>query len=928
MRRAPGRLRAVGFVVLSAAVFVVVNSQVVYAATSSGATSGTGDLLAPLDITSSEGVPLDGYDLASAGGSIVAFKTQALAFALSGLFTLIRLLVGLAGWAIEVAFRFPLLKLLITPAQKTADSYTRLAVDTLGLKGLLLSWAFVFSAFLIVRGRLARGLGEIVLTLLIGALAASVFVRPDYLLGADGPLGQAQQMAGQVAQQSVASYDWGGKIASTDPCASLSGNAELTCLQEEGSAPVSAAQVARPLQDALTNALVVKPYMLLEYGRILDPAKTADRAAYALHLKWVTGGYKAATAGASQEAKDTCKKIIGPAKTYCERGIDGTPGKSSDSLPALTPGGELLDAQNALVTDDDREFDAFLTDLKKAGPVGKACAAYAQTPTWWRLGGAGLLLVAALFLCGMFLSSAMMLLATQAVCAGAAAAGGITFVTGMLPGPARQSVWKWLSLWGIALATMVGVCAFVPFAGIAMDATLTHGPQLEVERLLLLDALAVAGAAGHRRLLTAISAFSRRMALRMRYAKVGGTHLPGDSSDFGAALALHSPHLLGGALSAAGGGRVLGGGGRLGLLGTRHRLLGALASAVDGAGVPVDTGRLLAEAGAEAGRGLAPLTAAAAAAGAGVSLGSRGAYSLLVGRRPDRDQIAKWQKPTGTDGAAVAAGAGGRGTAGRAGQVSAPVVRRGPADRYRDDQGRIIDRTTGEILHDQNADRPLLSTRAHNRLVRYRGYRLLNRGGRAAYATTAGLPENVRRLRSGESHFTQDVRRQVRVWANTVREDRRAWGDTGRHIVRAARDAGDHGGTGPFTTRRLTGNGPATAAAPGTAPTGTDRSAPTGRTDGGGARGGSSGGGRLPDGPAATRGSTGQATGGSGQGGGSGTARRGPGATAAHWWTTPSGPPQPSDQRLARLLAPPPHPRPESAANGEDMTGGEDGEGS
>ncbi|MFQ6144637.1 hypothetical protein ACLMNJ_16410 [Streptomyces seoulensis] len=534
-------LRSAGFVVLLTGVFLLVNTQVVYVA---GSNSETGDLLAPLNIYSSEGVPIDGYDLNAEGGSIVAFKTQALAFALSGLFTLIRLLVGLAGWAIEVAFRFPLLKLLTKPAQKVADTYDTVVVDTLGLKGLLLAWAFVFAGFMIVRGRVGRGLGEIFLTLLIGAIVASALIRPDTLLGPDGPLGQSQQVAAEVAQQSVNSYDWGGKIASYDPCTGMAGNAEIKCEQREGEGPVSSTEVARPIQDSITNALIVKPYMLLQYGRILDPAKDSDRKAYAVHLKWVTGGYMPSSTP-SDKAKDACRLIHGPGKKYCERDVDDKP-PSTDDLPSLTPGGELPDASNAIVTDEDQAFAAFLSDMKKAGPVGKSCAAYAEKPTWWRVGGAFLLLIAALFICGMLLSSAIVLLGTQGVCAAAAAVGGVTFVAGMLPGPARQSVWKWLSLWGIAVLAVVGICAFIPFFGIAVDATITNGPDLMVERILLIDVLAIAGAAGHHRLLTGIASFGRRMAMRMRYAKVGGTHMPGDTSELGAALAMNSPAAMGG----------------------------------------------------------------------------------------------------------------------------------------------------------------------------------------------------------------------------------------------------------------------------------------------------------------------------------------------------------------------------------------------
>ncbi|MDX3321130.1 hypothetical protein PV415_29915 [Streptomyces sp. ME03-5684b] len=789
--------RSAGFVVLLTGVFLMVNSQVVYAAESN---SDTGDLLAPLNITSSEGVPINGYELNAEGGSIVAFKTQALAFALSGLFTLIRLLVGLAGWAIEVAFRFPLLKILARPAQETATAYNDVVVNALGLKGLLLAWAFVFASFMLVRGRVSRGLGEIFLTLLIAAIAASAFVRPDYLLAADGPLGQAQQVGAEVAQRSVNAYDWGGKIASKGPCDGMAGRQELKCIEVEDSGPVSAKGVARPIQDSVTNALIVKPYMLLQYGRILDPAKEADRQAYAVHLKWVSGGYKPGKARGSGKEKDPCDLIKGPAKAYCERGEEGGARSGEDppdTLP-LSPGSELL--SEALVpSEEEQEFLAFLADLKKAGDVGEACAAYAEKPTWWRVGGALLLVIGALFICGMLLSSAVVLLGAQGVCAAAAAAGGVAFIAGMLPGPARQSVWKWLSLWGIAVLAVVGICAFIPFFGIAVDATITNGPDLMVERILLIDVLAIAGAAGHRKLLTGITSFGRRMAMRMRYAKVGGTHMPGDTSELGAALAMNSPA----AMAGYGGGlrAFTGGGGRYGMLGTRQRLMGALASLVDGAGMPVNTGGILADATAEAGRGLAPLTAAAAVGGLGARLGAKGAHWLLIGKRPDNEQLAKWRKPT-TDGDPNTGGGPSDGGDGSGG--TGPRRPSGPSDRYRNEQGQVVDRNSGQVLHDQNTDRTLLSTRAHNRLVRFRGYRILNRGGRTAYGATVGLPANVRRARAGGSRYSQDARQQVRVWGNTVREDSRAWTDTGRHVSRVLREhTDDSGGPGPFMSRRL-----------------------------------------------------------------------------------------------------------------------------
>ncbi|MEV5989327.1 hypothetical protein AB0L85_30825 [Streptomyces sp. NPDC052051] len=797
-----GTFRSAGFVVLLAGVFVLVNTQVVYAASS----SGTGDLLSPLNITSSEGVPIGGYELHASFDSLFAVKAQALGFALSGLFTLIRLLVGLAGWAIEMAFRFPLLKILIHPAQKVADTYNHVIVDTLGLKGLLLAWAFVFTGFMLVRGRVGRGLGEMFLTLLIAAFAASAFVRPDYLLTQDGPLGQTQQVAAEVAQQAVNSYNWGGKIASKGPCDGMAGHAELKCEQLQSEHPVSAHEVARPIQDAITNALIVKPYMLLQYGRILDPAKESDRKAYALHLRWITGYAPLEETEPSKKAEDTCSLIKGDAKKFCLRGVDRNPNIGGpDSLATQSPQDPVV---SEVIDDEFLKFRNFLGELKESGPVGKSCAAYAEKPTWWRVGGAALLLIAALFICGMLLSCVVVMLGTQGVCVAAAAVGGITFIAGMLPGPARQSVWKWLSLWGIAILALVGICAFVPFFGIAVDATITNGPDLIVERILLIDVLAIAGAAGHRRLLTSITSFGQRMAMRMRYAKIGGTHMPGDTSELGAALAMNSPTALGGY---GGGLRTFtgGGGGRFGMLGTRQRLMGALTSLFDGAGMPVDTGGVFADATAEAGRGLAPLTAAGAIAGFGARSSVKSAHWLLIGRRPDKEQLAKWRKPTA--GGDPHAGAGGPADPGGPGGLGGAGPRRpgGPPDRYRNDQGQVVDRNSGQILHDQNTDRTLLSTRAHNRLVRFRGYRILNRGGRAAYGTTVGLATTVRRAGSGGSRYAQDARQQVRVWGNTLRADGRAWTDTGRHLSQVMRERPDaHGGPGSVGGPRPTTQAP------------------------------------------------------------------------------------------------------------------------
>ncbi|MFF3359201.1 hypothetical protein ACFYWN_42985 [Streptomyces sp. NPDC002917] len=444
---------------------------------------------------------------------------------LSGLFTIIRIAVGLACWAVEFAFRFPLLRMLSDPAQKVSDAYEHAVVDTLGLKALLLGWAFVFGLVMFMRGRVGKGLGEIVATLLIAAFAASAFVRPDYLLSHEGPLVQTQQAASEVAQMTVSSYNWGGKITSANPCADMAGPSEAKCQEREAGKQATAADLARPIQESVTNALVVKPFMLLQYGRILDPDKASDRKAYAVHIRLISGGYQSGENGSKNKNPGACRWIKGPAKRFCLEGDAGAPEDAAEdpdhSVNPLAPGGDLLNSLSPQETEQDKQFAAALKDFEKAGPVGKACAEYAQEPTWSRVGGAVLLGLAAVMVCLMLLASAMVLLGAQAMNVAAAAVGVVALVLGMLPGPSRLSVWKWLSLFAVSMLWTFGICMFLPAFAIAVDAILTNGPDLMIERILLLDVLAVCGLAFQRKLRNSITLLGHRIARTAHPGPIG-----------------------------------------------------------------------------------------------------------------------------------------------------------------------------------------------------------------------------------------------------------------------------------------------------------------------------------------------------------------------------------------------------------------------
>ncbi|MFC9816071.1 hypothetical protein ACFVJM_28890 [Streptomyces virginiae] len=754
-----GTLRSAGFVALLTVVFLVTNTAVAAAADGSGTGGG---LLGPLDIVTREGVPLSGYQLESSVASqtvgdrvedVVVGKSmpfdvigETQRLLLNGLFTLVRLLVGLSGWASATVLDFPVLRLLADPAQRLADAYQRHVVGALGLEGLLLAWAFVFGLVLFVRGKVGKGLGEIVLTLVIAALAASAFVRPDYILGKDGPLQQTHQAAIEVASITTASY-FDTPARGGRPCDTAVGPAHDACVAEQADAKT----VTEPIQAALTDALVVKPYMLLQYGRILDPKKEGDKAAYEAHLKWVAGN---ANVPVAEEEDDACSLLDGPSKTYCEdaqkrkkdescKGLIGSPKaycKDAQERKEKADNCEHLDAHSKercrRATAGENGFPELLKELKDAGSVGKSAAAYAEKPSWDRVWGVLALLIAALVVTLMVVSMSVVMLGAQGADAAAAAGGPIAWVWAMLPGPSRMLLWRWLGVFVISALVSFMAAMALPLFGIAVDAILADsGPDQMMERLFLVDALALAFLVLHRRILRATAGFGQRMATRMRYAKVGGSHLPGDNSELGAALAMHGPTPgrrsggLGGGASAA-----------HGAFGARLRSLGSLAALTDGTGMPMNPGRLLGDAVAETRRGIAPL-----------AIALRAAHTALIGPPPGRHPAA----------ARLHAYANGT-AAGRPGGSA------GGGEM-------VVDEWTGEILHDPATDRPLLGSRIHARASRLRGYRVASRAAHVTYGATLGLPRTLSTTRAAASEFTTDAHTQLKVAAHRVRQDGGRW---------------------------------------------------------------------------------------------------------------------------------------------------------
>lgn len=201
-------------------------------------------LLGPFSPDDAYGVPLDQYDITADTGSWQDWDRKLQLWLTNSLMSLNRLIIGACSWLLGWAFEFELAQMIVEPMREIGETYQTEIIDRLGLPGVLLFLGAAWCGIQMMRGRVALGAGELAVTLIISALAATVLARPaDLLLGEDGLLMHTRDTA--MALTSVTLTQ--GESASTNP-----------------------EQAAEPLTNSLIDVLVVQPHQALNYGLVLD----------------------------------------------------------------------------------------------------------------------------------------------------------------------------------------------------------------------------------------------------------------------------------------------------------------------------------------------------------------------------------------------------------------------------------------------------------------------------------------------------------------------------------------------------------------------------------------------------------------------------------------------------------------------------------
>lgn len=201
-------------------------------------------LLGPFVFTDAHGVPLDHYDITADEGGWSDWDNKLLITLTNGAFTAARMLIGATIWLLNWAFTFAPAEMIVDPARQVAQTFQTGVIDRLGLPAVFLLFGAAWCGVQMLRGRVSRGAGELAVSVLIAAVAATVLARPaDLLLGENGLLGQTRDTALALTAITVTH----GESASTSP-----------------------EQAAQPLNEVLVHTFVVQPHMALNYGLVLD----------------------------------------------------------------------------------------------------------------------------------------------------------------------------------------------------------------------------------------------------------------------------------------------------------------------------------------------------------------------------------------------------------------------------------------------------------------------------------------------------------------------------------------------------------------------------------------------------------------------------------------------------------------------------------
>jgi hypothetical protein len=426
-------------------------------------------------------IPVTSYSLTYAGGGVLDPIRGVVGFFMSAFFDAAIWLVSIATWLLTWAFTFQFASALAGMAADTARLFQTRIVGGLELAHFALFFAIAWCGYNLLRGRIMRGVGEFLVTLIIMGLSVWAMADPASLLtNADA---QVSNLSGAVMSVAVAKA--GDPAPQPVPIAAIPGcqtGPGLSCVATGNAVyqhPEYGVSIL-PLKQAITNALIVLPYDILNWSHPLT--------------------------GACAAARD---------KILTEPGPLGPLQISTSPQGVVT----TVPPQRESAPWDTQEYPR--TVMRAAGCNDEAD--FNANPSLGRAGAALLLLLAGIIVFLSLTPIAVTVIAAQFVGVGLIMVLPIALVVGMVPGAGRQLLWRWVGLAGKCIVAILALSFLLTFFAIAAGGVLNAFPGPILVPLFALDILALILFFARKRVLHAGQRAGQRIGGHLESRSIGGS---------------------------------------------------------------------------------------------------------------------------------------------------------------------------------------------------------------------------------------------------------------------------------------------------------------------------------------------------------------------------------------------------------------------
>ncbi|MFD4482800.1 hypothetical protein ACFWPU_42765 [Streptomyces sp. NPDC058471] len=458
-----------------------------------------GGVLSAFEVTDQYGNPVSAYRIYSDTGSWKDWDLKIEAFLVEMLFLGTKWLVSFACFLIAWSLSFKLAGLLLKPALIVSDALYSNVVVQIGLPGLCLTYAGVVAGWHLMFGQRARGWGEAAAALVISALAVTTLAAPPQMLLSeqDGAVATTRALAVEVAALVL---DNQNLKKENDKATTLNNSGK----DGNGWETDESHQLSRPITDALADAFVVRPAMLLSYGQTFDDAC------------------------AEKFQQSRIEQAV--VDQYVDELLDLPEDKMREKIPWI--GGALGSIAEGTTELPDKVIKE---KMQAKGPVAKfekTCVkgdatASLKKASMDKVGGAFFMLLAAFLTCLFITVVDCSFLYAQFCIAKEAMIAKVALVIGVLPGPGRSWLWSRATSVMRSLALMV-VAVLALSVLIVIITAIINAPEKDLPggvtiRFIVIDLVCISAFVYRKRLAKATESAALRARSRLNRSVFGGS---------------------------------------------------------------------------------------------------------------------------------------------------------------------------------------------------------------------------------------------------------------------------------------------------------------------------------------------------------------------------------------------------------------------